>query len=101
MTTPGVEVVTSSLIKAAAIWDRQGTAITGIAPKAEGMRLDRWDAGVFQLIVDPYEQVVDQVSARCTEGGKRMHDIGDTLVHCAQTYRDAEHTNTSAIGNIH
>lgn len=104
MTTPDsheLQVVRGSLRKVADIWDQQGNAIGAIASKAAGMRLDRLDAGVFQLIVTPYDQVVDQVAARCHEGRQRMHDIAGALRRSASTYGTAEHDISNEVHTVH
>lgn len=96
MTTPHsgeLQVVRGSLRKVADIWDQQGNAIGAITSKAAGMRLDRLDAGVFQLIVTPYDQVVGQVAARCREGRQRMDDIAG---HCADPRARMAPQNTTS-----
>ena len=100
MTTPGgsgeLQVVGSSLRHVAGIWDQEATAIGTVPGRAEGLRLDRFDAGVFQLIVSPYDSVVDAVAARCTEGKSRMEDIATALRHCADNYAKTEAALTTA-----
>jgi hypothetical protein len=104
MTSPSpqeLRVVPASLRNVAAIWDQQSTAIGSIAPKAEGMRLDRLQAGVFQLIVGPYDEVVDQVAGRCAEGKQRMKEIADALRAAATAYTTTEQGITAATQQVH
>lgn len=104
MTTPApqeLKVVRSELGNAAHIWDAQASAIGSISPKAEGLRLDRLEAGVFQLIAGPYGQVVDQVSGRCTEGRTNMGDIANALRTASQSYAKTEQQNTQAAQGVH
>lgn len=96
----GYEVVPSSLRKAAAIWDSQGAAIGSVVPKAEGLSLGRIDAGVFQLIVDPYDQVVTQVADRCSEGQKSMDEMAARLNLGARDYQAAEQANTNVSNSL-
>lgn len=93
MTQPSdaeIAVAVESLRTEARVWDRQGESIGALAPRADQLRLTRLEAGIFQLVVSPYEAVVDQVTARCREGEQRMREIASTLVHVAQTYEDED-----------
>lgn len=104
MTTPDsheLQVVRGSLRKVADVWDQQANAVGSIGSRAGGMRLGRLDAGLFQLIVTPYGQVVDQVAARCGEGSQRLHDIAEALRRAANTYGTAEHDIASHVHGVH
>jgi Excreted virulence factor EspC, type VII ESX diderm len=99
MTNVGeLRVIAASLRQAAGIWDEQATAIGSVSATAGAMRLDRVEAGVFQLIVGPYDAVADQVSARCEEGMQDMRGIASALDRSADTYQLAEQ---ASIGDIH
>jgi hypothetical protein len=96
----GYSVVPSSLRKAAGIWDSQGTAIGSVILKAQGLSLGRIEAGVFQLIVGPYDEVVTQVAGRCSEGQKSMDGMAARLNTAAQNYQDAEQGSTNAANSV-
>ncbi len=101
MTAPqGVEVATESLRGEAGRWDQQSTQLRTIATRADGLRFTRIEAGIFQLIVTPYGEVVDHVTARCREGGQRMLEIADTLRQVARTYDDEERTGVHRLRNL-
>ena len=85
-----LQVIRSSLLNVAGIWDQQATTTGTIPGKAGDLRLDRFDAGVFQLIVSPYDSVVNAIAARCAEGRCRMHEIATALRQCAENYARTE-----------
>ena len=95
MSSGEVQVVTNSLRQVAKIWDNEATTIGSITAKVDGMSLGRIDAGVFQLIVSPYDAVVQAVAKRCAEGKTAMQAIADALVSNAKAY-DANEANLSA-----
>lgn len=88
---------TDELRGEAKIWDDQGVAMGQIAAAAEGLDLTRLEAGIFQLIVSPYNSVVQQVTARCREGQQAMSDIAETLVLVA---RDVEATDAEGAASF-
>jgi hypothetical protein len=92
----GLQVVRSSLLHVAGIWDQQATAIGTVPGRAEGLSLGRFNAGVFQLIVSPYDSVVGAVAARCTEGKGCMEDIATGLRRCVGNYAKTESALTAA-----
>ena len=100
MTVPSAEevrVATDALRTEAGVWDDQSEQMSQIASKVQGMQLGRIEAGVFQLIVDPYNDVVTQVNSRSTEAVEAMTNIGNTLRQVATTYDEedaaADHRN--------
>jgi hypothetical protein len=60
-----------------------------LAQQAQALDAGRLEAGVFQLVLDSYQEVVRAVTERCTEGTQRMAEISQTLQQVAGTY-DAE-----------
>jgi hypothetical protein len=92
MTQPSrhqVEVATNALRAEAMEWDEQSSGIGAVEARVTGMELGRIEAGLFQLVVSPYNEVVNQVRGRCGEGKAAMADIAQTLREVADTY-DAE-----------
>lgn len=105
MATPGIDqikVTTKTLRTAeAGIWDRQSITAGTIANQADSLRMDRLEAGIFQIIVSAYGSVVDQVTARSREGQQRMTDIANTLRQVANTYDEEEEENLHHLKNLY
>lgn len=96
-----VKVATSALRTEATEWDGQSAAIGGIAAKVGGMELGRVEAGLFQLVVSPYNEVVQAVQARCQEGQVAMPEIATTLRAVADTYDREDDNNAHRIRNLY
>jgi hypothetical protein len=104
MTAPShqqITVATAALRKEAGEWERQSEAIGAIAQKVAGMELNRLEAGLFQLIVSPYNQIVTTVQARCQEGQKAMTEIATTLRTVADTYEREEAENLHQLNKLY
>jgi uncharacterized protein YukE len=52
--------------------------------------MNRVEAGIFQIVFSAYEDSVNQISARCSEGQHRMEEIADALVKNANAYDNTE-----------
>ncbi len=103
MAQPGdgqIDVITDALRKDAHIWDGEATEMGKIRPKAEELRLNRIEAGLFQVIFDTYGDVIDQVIARSSEGRQRMTEIGSTLRAVAEKYDQIDADNAQNLQNI-
>ncbi len=96
-----VKVATDALRTEAGEWDRQSAALAAVAAKVAGMELGRVEAGLFQLIVSPYNQVVDAVQARCREGATAMTEVATTLRRVADTYDAEDRANEHRIRNVY
>ncbi|CCH31516.1 hypothetical protein ABZ816_04455 [Actinosynnema sp. NPDC047251] len=93
MTPPSKEQVkaaTDGLRAEAGVWDDQSARMGAIVPMVDALRLDRVEAGLFQVVFDTYHQVMDQVVERSREATRAMTDIGTTLRAVADTYDDEE-----------
>jgi Excreted virulence factor EspC, type VII ESX diderm len=90
-----VAVATAALRTEAKQWDEQSGAMAGLSATVAAMEFGRLEAGLFQLMVGPYNEVVHAVAARCAEASTAMTEIGGTLRSVADTYdaedRAAEH----------
>jgi hypothetical protein len=84
-----VAVATNALRTEAGEWDTQSGAMAALGTKVAGMEFGRLEAGLFQLMVGPYNDVIQAVAARCEEGATAMTEIAATLRSVADTY-DAE-----------
>jgi|SRR5262245_26099183 len=101
MTLPGgVKVATDALRTEAGVWDQQSTQMGAIVSKADGLKFNRVQAGVFHFVVDPYVQLVDQVHGRCQEGVQRMTEIANALRQVAATYEKEELDGTHRLKNL-
>ena len=100
-TAEQIRVATEALRTEAGVWDTQAAQVNRIGPTADGLRLNRIEAGLFQVIFDTYQQVIDQVIARADEGAARMREIATTLRDVADTYDREEASNTHRLNNIY
>lgn len=96
-----VRVITEALRKEATVWDDEATNMGKIAPHVEGLRLNRIQAGLFQVIFNTYGEVIDQVIARSNEGKQRMTEVGSTLRSVADTYDRQEAATTHNLRNVY
>lgn len=85
-TADQIRVAIEALRTEASVWDAQAAQTNRIGPMAEALRLNRIEAGLFQVIFDTYGQVIEQVIARANESGQRMTEIANTLRSVADTY---------------
>ena len=84
-----VTVATNALRDEAGEWNSQSAKLGEQGTKVAEMEFGRLEAGLFQLMVGPYNDVVHAVSARSREGATAMAEIAGTLRSVADTY-DAE-----------
>ncbi len=104
MATPSttqIKVATKTLRDEADIWDQQSVTAKTIANQTDSLRMDRLEAGIFQIIVSDYGSVVDQITARSQEGQQRMADIASTLHQVANTYDQEEAENLHHLKNLY
>jgi hypothetical protein len=85
-----VQAATKALRDEAKVWDDQSKTTGDIAPKVEGLRLSRIEAGLFQVIVTEYEKAIDVIVTRTGEGQQVMTNVADTLRTVADTYDQEE-----------
>jgi hypothetical protein len=96
-----MKVATNSLRHEAGTWDQESGQLGKVVSKADALRLDRIEAGLFQVIVGAYRGVIDQVTARSKEGQRRMTEIGNTLHQVANTYDREERENLHHLKNLY
>jgi hypothetical protein len=99
--TQTIKVATNALREEAGTWDTESARMGEIGAKADGLRLTRTEAGLFQVIFDAYGQVLDQIIARSNEGAQRMTDVGNTLRSVANTYDEEEAAHEHKIKNLY
>jgi len=83
------------------IWDQQGAQMQQIVDKVNGLRMDRLQAGIFQVYVSSYQDAVTQVIGRAGEGQTAMHAVSTTLTSVADTYQQDETANTHKFTDLH
>ena len=96
-----VTVATNALRREADEWDEQARKIGEQGAKVADMEFGRLEAGLFQLMVGPYNDVIDMVSARCQEGAAAMTEIAGTLRSVADTYDAEDKASEHRIRNIY
>ena len=96
-----VTVATGILRKEASVWDDQSAKLSALSTKVASMEFGRLEAGLFQLMVGPYNEVINAVAARTREGANTMTGIGATLISVADTYDAEDKANEHRIRNIY
>ncbi|BCJ61568.1 type VII secretion target [Micromonospora endophytica] len=96
-----VTVATDVLRREAGEWDRQAVAVGGVMAKSSGLELGRVEAGLFQIIVSPYNAVVQAVADRCREGQAAMVEVAQTLREVAETYEAEDLNNAHKLRNLY
>jgi hypothetical protein len=96
-----IKVATDSLRTAAGVWDRQSDVLATLARQVEGLRMDRGDAGIFQVMVSTYQDTVQLIADRCSEGHRRTAEIADALRAAARTYDEEERKGEHAFRNLY
>jgi len=97
----GFDVGIQALRQDVQIWDQQSGQLAQIAQQAGTLRMDRIEAGIFQIFITAYQGATDQVISRSTEGSAAMTDIGTTLTTVANAYAKDEHDNTHRFQDLH
>lgn len=96
-----VTVATSALRTEAGEWDTQSATTGALSAKVAGMEFGRLEAGLFQMMVGPYNDVIHHVAARCTEGQTAMTEIANTLRNVADTYDAEDEASLHRIKNVY
>ncbi|MGW2472899.1 hypothetical protein [Streptomyces sp. NPDC001665] len=91
MADPDLKVITDGIRTDAVMWDEQSGAMKAVHNAVEGTRMgEGLQAGLFQIIVQAYGPVVDQVSRRSAEGEVQMAAVASALYKNAKAYDDHE-----------
>ncbi|MER7766769.1 hypothetical protein [Kitasatospora sp. NPDC096140] len=91
----GFKVTTETLRTEAGLWDQQSDELGKIASSVGSMSMDRFQAGVFQLVVGAYAEVLTAVHDRSLEGQQNLKAVADGLRTVADNY-DHHEQKTSA-----
>ncbi|MFJ9690603.1 hypothetical protein [Kitasatospora sp. NPDC101183] len=100
MADDGYKVTTDTLRTEAGIWDQQSEQLGKIATSVQSMTMDRFQAGVFQLVVGAYAEVLTAVHDRSLEGQKNLKAVGDGLRKVADNYDHHEQKTSADIAAI-
>jgi uncharacterized protein YukE len=103
-TTPSkaeIHVATDTLRAEAGKWQQESQRLGNITQQVQAQDVTRLEAGIFQVVVDGYQQVVHAVATRCQEGQQRTAEIADTLRKAADTYDTEEAKNDHMIRNLY
>jgi hypothetical protein len=92
MGSGGISVHRQALLNQATFWDAQAAATGGYGRQAAGA-MWHGEAGIFASVVNPYNQVCQEVSQWCDQGQAQMQAIGNALVTAARNYQSTEDTN--------
>ncbi|SDT80899.1 type VII secretion target [Actinoplanes derwentensis] len=96
-----VSVATNALRTEAGLWDEQAGRLGTLSGETAAMEFGRLEAGLFQVMVDPYNDVIRAVTARCAEGATAMGEIAATLRSVADTYDAEDRAGAHRIKNIY
>lgn len=92
-----IRAVTDALRTDARMWDKQSAEMGRIHSEVESLRMTRIEAGVFQVVLSAYDEAINQISDRCTEGRDRMEEIASALIKNANAYDNREVDTTQSI----
>ncbi|CAM5680091.1 hypothetical protein ACFV27_43240 [Streptomyces antimycoticus] len=87
---PKLKVITDGIRSDAGMWDEQSGKLGGIHDTLEGFRINRIEAGLFQVLYSAYMDAIDQLSARTAEGKTRTKEVADALLKNAKAYDNHE-----------
>ena len=96
-----VTVATGVLRQEAGTWDEQSAKLNAVSNDVAAMEFGRLESGLFQLMVGPYNEVIQAVAARTREGAAAMNDIGQTLTSVANTYDAEDKASEHRIRNVY
>ncbi|WP_250000234.1 hypothetical protein [Actinoplanes sp. M2I2] len=96
-----VTVATTALRNEAGEWESQSGGLGNLSSKVAEMEFGRLEAGLFQLMVGPYNDVIQAVSARSREGAAAMAEIAKTLRSVADTYDAEDKASEHRIRNVY
>jgi len=96
-----VTVATNVLRSEAGQWELQADAMAVITQGVAGRSMNRVEAGLFQGIVGPYNEVVAQVSGRCREAVEAMTEVASTLRKVADVYDEEDRSNAHRMHRLY
>ncbi|MBW6438210.1 hypothetical protein KZ829_31225 [Actinoplanes hulinensis] len=96
-----VSLATEALRSEASVWAAQGGRLAELGAQVEAMEFGRVEAGLFQIMVSPYNEVVRAMAARCMEGRDAMTDMAGTLRRAADVYESEDRAGAHRIKDVY
>ena len=96
-----VSVATEALRREATQWDEESGNLWTLGGRVAEMEFGRLEAGLFQVMVGPYNDVIRAVAARCAEGSTAMSEVAGTLRTVAATYEAEDEAGAHRIKNVY
>jgi hypothetical protein len=85
---------------AAASWQVAGDHLRAASGMADGLKISRMEAGIFQAAWDAYTEAATYIVARLNEGSAEAASIGTVLCESADTYEREDGTRAQALNGI-
>ncbi|BEL02051.1 hypothetical protein Q0Z83_002420 [Actinoplanes sichuanensis] len=96
-----VHIACEALRTEATQWDVQGEQLRIVSATAAEFEFNRVEAGLFQVMVGAYNDVINAVSARCGEGAAAMVEVAATLRRAADIYEAEDRLGEHRIRDIY
>jgi hypothetical protein len=96
-----IRVAVDALRVDARIWDEQAGHLVAARTRADSLRMNRLQLGIYQTFHAAYSGAVDLVTARCASGVTAVREVASTLRHVADVYEDEERRNLHALNNLY
>ncbi|WP_433790598.1 type VII secretion target [Actinoplanes sp. CA-252034] len=100
-TSGEVHIACEALRRESVQWDSQGERLRIVSATAAEFEFNRVEAGLFQVMVGAYNDVINAVSARCSEGATAMAEVAATLRRAADVYEAEDRAGEHRIRNIY
>lgn len=100
-TSDEVHVACEALRTEGRLWEDQSEKLRLLSGKTAELEYGRVEAGLFQIIVGPYNDVIDVVTARCAEGSIATGEIAGTLRRAADTYEAEDQAGAHQIKDVY
>lgn len=96
-----IKFATDALRKEGDLWQDKSGELTQIVSDVGQLQLGVIEAGIFQIIRGPNNDVVTRISTLCGQGATEFTEIGDTLRKSAKVYDAEEAENAHAINKLY
>jgi hypothetical protein len=96
-----VHIACEALRSEAVQWDGQGEKLRIMSATAAEFEFNRVEAGLFQVMVGAYNDVINAVSARSGEGATAMAEVATTLRSAADIYEAEDRAGEHRIRNAY
>jgi hypothetical protein len=100
-TSPTIGAATAALRREADCWGQRSDDLWRVTHLVDGMRMSRTEAGMFNVLLREYAELINVVSGRCAEGIERTAEVSDALRRVADVYDDEERRNLHSLMNLY